>query len=349
MRCYNFAKEVNKYGISTEVLSFSDKLGARDGENESSMSLKDKMWVNLLALKKLLQERDSIFYIQRFNYHAFAPYIAHLINKNRIILDLDDWEMRENPKYYFKFYPSSKAHYLTARIAKSSICCIAASSFLKEFLLSFNKHVYHIPSGVDTELFKPSAHALNTDKIIFSWIGTFHKKEYIENIKFALDCFKIIRKDYQFVYFEIAGDGIYKNNLVDMINQYNDSNISLKAWMDPEHMPDYLNNINIGLFPVVKKNKFNLAKSPTKLFEYMSMAKPTISSEFGQAEEIIRDNETGLLASGQTEFISCMRTLIENPELGTDMGKKARIEVENFYSLKILGKNLAGIIKSFAS
>lgn len=349
VRCYNFAKEVSKYGISTEVLSFADKLGARDGENESGMGLKDKMWVNLLALKQLMREKDNIFYIQRFNYHAFAPYIAHLINKNRIILDLDDWEMRENPKYYFKFYPSSKAHYFTARIAKSSICCIVASNFLKEFLLSFNKHVYYIPSGVDTELFSPSAPVLNTDRFIFSWIGTFHKKEYIENIKLALDCFKIIRKDYQNIYFEIAGDGIYKNNLENIISQYNDDNISLKRWMYPEHMPDYLNNIHVGLFPVARNNKFNLAKSPTKLFEYMSMAKPTISSELGEAKTIIRSKETGLLANSQAEFISCMRTLIENPELGRDMGKKARIEAENFYSLKILGKKLAEIIQSFAS
>src|SRR5207302_846103 len=35
--------------------------------------------------------------------------------------------------------------------------------------------------------------------------------------------------------------------------------------------------------------------SPTKLFEYMAMAKPVIASRLGQIAEVIRDGENGLL------------------------------------------------------
>jgi len=40
IRCYNFTKELAKYGINTEVLSFSDTLWAKDGERESRMGLR---------------------------------------------------------------------------------------------------------------------------------------------------------------------------------------------------------------------------------------------------------------------------------------------------------------------
>jgi len=344
VRCYNFAKELARYRIDTEILSFSDTLGAKDGQEELQMSLRDKIKFNYRAFKRLTKEKEAILYIQRFNYHSFAPYLVHLLKGNRIILDLDDWEMRENPKYYFGFYPSSKAHYITREIAKRSIFCIAASRFLQEFLLEFNKKVYYIPSGVDTELFKPFLDGLSREKIIFSWIGTFHRKEYIENIEFALDCFSILRKRYTHIYFEIVGDGIYKNNLRKIINQFKDQNISLKGWVSPDKVSEYLATVHIGLFPIKNDTKFNKAKSPTKLFEYMATAKSTVSSNIGEATEIIQDGENGFLADTKSEFIGKMQELIENPILRKEMSRKARETVEKKYSLQVLGRQLFEVL-----
>ena len=345
VRCYHFAHEISKHGIETEVLSYADSLGALDGEWESRLSLIEKARFNYKAFLKLSKEKDSIFYIQRFNYHSFAPFLVHLFKKNRIILDLDDWEMREDPKYYFGVYPSSKAHYFTRLIARRSIVCISASIFLQEFLRQFNKTTYYIPSGVDTELFKSSSNVLKCKKIIISWIGTLHKKEYIENIKFALDCFSSLRKKYEDIYFDIVGDGIYRDSLVKVINKFNDPNIQLKNWIAPDEMPVYLDSIHIGVLPVVSRNKFNLSKSPTKLFEYMAMGKPSVCSVIGEAANIIRDGENGFLAQDKNEFTQKMQSLIENPSLRQQLGDKAREMVVNNYSLSVLGKQLSEILK----
>jgi len=347
IRCYNFAKELVKYNIDTEVLSFSDTLGAKDGEEESKMGLKDKFRYNRGAFRSLKIDKDAVLYIQRFNYHSFAPLFAHLFNRNRIILDLDDWEMREDIKYYLNFYPSSKAHYLTGKIAERSACCIAASRFLEGFLSEFNKKVYYIPSGVDTDIFRPSSNSLgeDDDRIVFSWIGTLHKKEYIENIGLALCCFHTLRKRHSHIYFDIIGDGIYRESLEQVIKQYNDKHILLKGWINPDKVSDYLDNIHIGLFPVAADTKFNRAKSPTKLFEYMAMAKPTISSCIGEASHIIQDGENGFLAKTKEEFIKKMQRLIENSDIRLRIGEKARQTVEENYSLKVLGKRLYGIIR----
>lgn len=345
IRCYNFARELKKYGLDTEVLSFSDTLGAKDGENESQMGLMDKLRFNYKAFKRLSEDKEAILYIQRFNYHAFAPYLTYLSNKNRIILDLDDWEMRENPRYCFGFYPSSKAHYFTKLIAERSIFCIAASRFLADFLFQFNKKVYYIPSGVDTSLFRASLNGLCKERILFSWIGTFHRKEYVANIKFILDCFCILRKKYHHIFLEIRGDGIYGNNIERMLNQINDNNVSLKEWLNPNDMPEYLATIHIGLLPTAYDTKFNKAKSPTKLFEYMVMAKPVVASNMGEAKEIISDGKNGLLADTKEEFIEKMRMLIEDSNLRKMIGEKAHQTVENNYSLNVIGKQLYEILK----
>lgn len=347
IRCYNFSRELAQYGIATEVLSFSDNLGAKDGEKESQMRLRDKIMYNYKAFRRLKGDKDSILYIQRLNYHSFAPYSTHIFNKNKIILDLDDWEMRENPKYYFGIYPSSKAHYITRQIAKKSIFCIAASRFLQDFLLQYNKKVYYIPSGVDTELFKPNPNDLNKKEIIFAWIGTFHKKEYIENIKFALDCFISLRKKYSHIYFDIVGDGIYKNDLIEMLKRLNDSNIRLKGWLHPDRMPKYLSAIHVGLLPVASDTKFNKAKSPTKLFEYMAMAKPTICSDIGEAKHIITDGKNGFIAYKKEEYIRKMQRLVEDYRICQQIGIKARQTVQENYSLEVLVKYLYEKIRVF--
>ncbi|MDD5154969.1 MAG: glycosyltransferase family 4 protein [Candidatus Omnitrophica bacterium] len=349
IRCYNFSRELKKCGMDAEVLSFSDTLGAKDGEEESCLSLGEKIKLNHRAFRLLLNDKKAVFYIQRFNYHSFAPYLAHILNKNRFILDLDDWEMRQNPRYYLGIYPSSKAHYLTGIFAKRSIFCIAASRFLERFLLQFNKKVHYIPSGVDTDLFSPPVKDPPEDRIIFSWIGTLHKREYIENIDFAASCFSVLRKKYENIYFDIAGDGIYVNDAKRTVNKYNDAHIVLRGWMSYEAVPAYLAGVHIGLMPVARQTNFNQAKSPTKLFEYMAMARPTVSSNIGETAHIIRDDENGLLAGTKEEFSGKMERLVNDVLLRNRLGNNARKTIEKSYSLDVLGKRLHDILKPFES
>ncbi|MGE4357981.1 MAG: hypothetical protein AB7E08_05470, partial [Candidatus Omnitrophota bacterium] len=139
IRCYNFSKELRKYGLETEVLSFADNLGAKSGKEEFKLRIRDKLKYNFEAFKRLKREKDAIFFLNRFHYHSFAPWVLHLLNGNKLIFDLDDWEIREDPRYYFGFFPSSKAEFLTRKLTKSASLCIGASRFLVGYLSQFNK------------------------------------------------------------------------------------------------------------------------------------------------------------------------------------------------------------------
>jgi glycosyltransferase involved in cell wall biosynthesis len=78
----------------------------------------------------------------------------------------------------------------------------------------------------------------------------------------------------------------------------------------------------------------------------MAMAKPTISSRVGEAESIIIEGKTGLMASGKEEFISQMERLINDVQLRKSIGLNAKKEVEERYSLNILGEKLHSIIRN---
>lgn len=346
VRCYKFARELKKYGIETEVLSFADNLGAKHGASEWQMGIREKLLLNYRALRILLKKRDAVFYLQRFNYHSFAPYLAHLFKRNRIILDVDDWEIRENLSYYLGFWPNSKAEFFTRWIASKSAVCIAASQYLQRYLSQFNKRTYYLPSGVNTDLFRLKDKEKDDSHLTFSWIGSIHNHDFVENVNFIVECFLILREKYNNIYLEIRGDGLCFREFVELLRNKNDNHIILKGWISPEDMPGYLAGIDVGLVPLIQETSFNKAKSPVKLFEYMAMGKPTVCSYIGEPINIIKDGENGLLAKNKEEFMVKMEELIKNKSLRRRLGQKAREAVEAKYSLKVIAKKLYEILKT---
>ena len=166
-----------------------------------------------------------------------------------------------------------------------------------------------------------------------------------ENLKFILSCFSILADKFDHVFLSLAGEGRYYQAIQNEAKTLKCSKrIIFSSWINPEAIPEYLSKIDVGLLPLIQNSNFNQAKSPTKLFEYMSMAKPTVSSNIGEAKNIIRHGQTGFLAKNQDEFVSCMSELVQRPQLRQEMGNLARGQVLQNYSLAVLGKNLYEIL-----
>ncbi|MDD5281429.1 MAG: glycosyltransferase [Candidatus Omnitrophica bacterium] len=345
VRCYNFACELKKLGLDTQVFSFGDHLAAKYGEEESQMPFRKKIYLNISAIKKLAQEKGSVFFIQRLNYHSLAPVFVSLFRRNKIIFDCDDWNIREDPVYYFGLYPSSKMEFLTRGICGYANVCTTASMFLKEYFGKFSRKIYYLPTGVDTDLFKPQPDIHNDSAVRFSWVGTIYHREMYENVRFILDCFSVLAKQHENIFLYLAGSGSYFKDIFEQAKSlFCADRIAISSWIHPDKMPDYLSHMDIGLLPLIQDSKFNQAKSPTKLFEYMALAKPVVASKMGEAELIIKDGKTGFLASNKEDFVYYMKLLIDGVRLRNDLGYKARKEVETGYSLKVLGCRLKSIL-----
>jgi glycosyltransferase involved in cell wall biosynthesis len=310
------------------------------------MSGLKKIGLAAKAFRLLLKESsDTVFILQRFNYHALAPLWASGLKKNKIIFDCDDWNIRENPVYHFGFYPSSKMEYMTRQIAKRAKTCIAASKFLETYLRDFNPSVHYLPTGVDTKLYCAKTDRSETN-VVFSWIGTAYHEEMGANLRFLLECFSEVADRHTSVSLSLAGEGKYFEEVRRTLSGFKHKDkVTVRAWIHPDRIPEHLSGIDVGLLPLIQDTKFNTAKSPTKLFEYMSMAKPTIASDIGEARNILRDRQTGLLVKNKNEFIAAMSHLAENPKMCREIGDRAREDVERHYSLDILGKKLADILK----
>ena len=177
VRCYNFAKHLQKRGISCEVISYVDHLnGKYDGDQRYRLSDTGRIILNIKALARLFRERNYIFYIQKAGYHFLAPFILTYLNDVKFILDYDDYELGANPFRTLSVLPFLNSRNITLYMALKSSAVVASSRYLERLFLKVKKNnVYYLPTGVDANVFDISENdfAKKDEKIIFSWQELF--------------------------------------------------------------------------------------------------------------------------------------------------------------------------------
>ncbi|MBN1793661.1 MAG: glycosyltransferase family 4 protein [Candidatus Omnitrophica bacterium] len=347
IRAYSFAAELRKLGWDADVFSFADHLGAFSGKEEHRLTHKDKLTYNRKAYRHLSKIKNATFIIQRVNYHSFAPLLAYLKDKKNthIVLDMDDWEIREKI-YRIGKLSNSKAEMLTRFIATRAVFCIAASQYIYRFLSRYTKRVLYLPSTVDANVFYPGNGRPLSGPVTFSWIGTMNREDDAKNVIFLIECLIACRQQMEDMVLEIVGDGRYSTMLQYYLNSIQDKNaVRWLQYMPYEQIPEYLRQIDIGLVPLIQKTRFNEAKSPAKLFEYMASGKPIIASSIGEAKQVVQNGKNGILADGQSAFCSAMLILARDAALRRSLGHEASKTIRERFSLSkcinVLHENLS--------
>ena len=293
VRCYNFAHELERRGVRTEVISYVDHLnGKYDGDQRHRLSDTGRIILNIKALFRLFKEKDYIIYLQKAHYHFIAPFILNYLNDIKFILDYDDYQFYNTYFQNLGIYPFLKPKYLTCLLAEKSSAVVAASRYLQRILLKTNKNVFYIPTGVDTHIFslrnKKKYRKKEEKRLIFSWAGIIWSEQVLNNVLSLIECFARI-KNLKGAKLEIVGGGVLMEALGKIIERHPLKNsIEVVGWIEPDKMPDYLASIDVGLLPL-QKNSFDKSKSPTKFFEYMAMGKTVIASKVGEVNYIVRN------------------------------------------------------------
>lgn len=111
--------------------------------------------------------------------------------------------------------------------------------------------------------------------------------------------------------------------------------IEFCGFRDPQTYYEMIHHIraDVGLAPL-QETTFNQAKSPIKYLEYSLIGVPTVASDWLPYSPVIEDKVNGrLVDNDRHEWIRAIEYLLERPNKGKEMVRKARLYCANSFDL----------------
>lgn len=178
---------------------------------------------------------------------------------------------------------------------------VVVSQVLKDMLVAQGVHAKKIlvnPNGVDVEQFNPAryhdarmvirnAYGIN-DRYVFGFIGSFSYWHGVEIISQMIPFMKALQPRAHFL---LIGSGPLLESIKATIQKAQcEDMVTFVGNVVYSKAPEYLSACDAYLCPSQPNaDGTPFFGSPTKLFEYMSMAKPIIASDVDQLRDIINE------------------------------------------------------------
>jgi teichuronic acid biosynthesis glycosyltransferase TuaH len=180
-------------------------------------------------------------------------------------------------------------------LADERIICLASADVLYKKALEFrNKALYFVPNAVELQHFKTCSDnkpidCFNPDQKIIGYFGAIAK--WVD--------FKLIIKIAQsYPDIQIVLIGQKYDNEVAQYNLHKYKNIIFTGVINYQSLPYYAKHFDISIIPFLL-NDTTQATSPIKLFEYMALGKPIITTDLPEC----RKYRSALVAKSHEEFI----------------------------------------------
>lgn len=252
----------------------------------------------------------------------------------RLIYDIDDLvylkpSSKANP--LLSFIKSRQKPIVLMRHANHVITC---TPHLDTFVRNFTTNTTDISSTINTETYQPVNTYSNNRKLTLGWSGSFSTSKYLKLLSNVL---VKLKSKYDFSLL-VIGDPEFSIDGLDI------EAIPWNADTEVEH----LQRIDIGLYPLPDE-EWVLGKSGLKALQYMALGIPTVATKIGANHRVIEDGVSGYLVDSEQEWLAQLSRLIENPELRKNIGMKARLRVEQYYSIEANKETYLKIIQNQTS
>lgn len=112
-----------------------------------------------------------------------------------------------------------------------------------------------------------------------------------------------------------------------------------RAWNGRTEVDDF-RSIDIGLAPVFD-DEWSRGKCAFKQIQYMTVAVPHVSSPVGAANEVVKPEETGLMAGDTRQWYAQLRRLLTDADLRRRLSAASRRHIEKELCLEVIGPRVA--------
>lgn len=240
-------------------------------------------------------------------------------SRAKLVFDFDDAIWKNDTSNANKLFAWMKN---PEKIAKTIALCdlvFAGNNYLADYAKQHNQRVVIVPTTIDTDEYV-RVPGPPKDYITIGWSGSITTIKHFElAIPFLLE----IKKKYgPKVRIKVIGDARFKNEKL---------SIQGIAWNKDAEVRE-LSDIDIGIMPL-PNDEWARGKCGLKGLQYMALQIPTLMSPVGVNTEIIQHGVNGYLPNTTEQWVQCISTLIDQPQLRQQLGVAARQTVVDKYSI----------------
>jgi len=226
---------------------------------------------------------------------------------------------------YLKFAGKTKTN---CRLAAH---VMVGNPYLAEYARQFNQNVSIIPTTIDTDKYKPVNIEDASGPVVIGWTGSHSTVQHLDTLRSALA--KLAQRES--IRLRVIGTPNYQIEGVEF---------ETIMWRSETEVED-LSAVDIGIMPLPDDN-WARGKCGAKALQFMAMGIPTVCSPVGVNTDIIQDNENGLIANSEDEWIEKLSLLIRSRELRARLGKAGRQTIEQRFSAAVQAPRVHEVLES---
>jgi glycosyltransferase involved in cell wall biosynthesis len=211
-----------------------------------------------------------------------------------------------------------------------------------------------IPMGFDPERYQPVPKPVADERLrgrrIIAYLGTCDR---IRRVDFLFDVVARLMPSHPDILLLIIGDAteaIDKTWLRERVAEMGVGDaVVITGWLAQAAADRYLATAEVALamFP---PDPLLASASPTKLVEYMAMAKPVVANDHPDQRQVIEASGAGLCTDFDvTRFADAIDTLLSNPDMRATMGARGKRYALAERSYETIAHRLYGVYSSFLS
>ena len=270
------------------------------------------------AAKKLAMS-DYVLWVYRPEYFSGLKCFSY----KKLVFDLTDdlaaYGGEKDSAYYYK------AECINGLIEKSNLVVVTAKTLLKKYQSKATRKIFHIPNGVDLELFSRSNKEApldlrNIKKPMIGFVGVLFSFIDYDLIAYLADK----NKNWSVVLVGPIEPWGTKESVEKLRKR---KNIYLLGKKKKEKIPSYLNQFDVCINPF-KVDEVSKSVNPLKVYEYLACGKPVVSVKM----EALEEEKVGKMidfTNGYNDFATKIKFWLEND---LQNKKKERIEMIANYS-----------------
>lgn len=289
-------------------------------------------------------------------YKLSQKYNAKFIVEVRDLWPLSMYEDFEGltRKVVFNFFEALEKKYYN--LARSIITTAPyAYEYIEEKYGISSGKVVHIPHGIDIDKFDKNTE--QSDEVLDSelndvldnhfcvtYAGSLSKSEGLDTLVKAARYLRN-HKDIKIV---IIGNGKEKENLMEVIDKENLTNVIMFGRIERDSVPLLLKKSDVLFCGLMERKAFEYGISKNKFYDYMAAKKPIIFASSVRGS-LIDKAEAGLTIrpNDPKKLSDSILYLYENIDtLGREHGKNGRMYVEKYHTTEKVARDFMKVISS---